>query len=228
VSLEISAENASPRMLKAMSTLISIKKELQRTNTVSLADLVAFGGAEALETVGSPRVTVQVGRFDSKSTNPNPKILPWINEPASQVKSIFFDSSLDSQQLVLLLGSLGEIQRVVDETLFTAATAQSSEEDDDDDEQQKIFVPTTFGARDAIFGAKMGKADFGSKFLTSVLKNKVDDPSLKKIAACLLADGDLKSYVQKYASNEAAFLKDVPSAYLKLTLLGESYTTRNS
>ena len=42
---------------KALAVVLQIKKDLQRTNTVSLADIVAFGGAEALETVGCGRVT---------------------------------------------------------------------------------------------------------------------------------------------------------------------------
>ena len=42
---------------KALAVVLQVKKDLQRTNTVSLADIVAFGGAEALETVGCGRVT---------------------------------------------------------------------------------------------------------------------------------------------------------------------------
>jgi hypothetical protein len=45
---------------KAVALLTGVKKELQRTNTVSFADLVAFGGAEALETVGAGRITGKV------------------------------------------------------------------------------------------------------------------------------------------------------------------------
>ena len=37
---------------KAVGVVSKIKKELQRTNTVGFADIVAFGGAEALESAG--------------------------------------------------------------------------------------------------------------------------------------------------------------------------------
>jgi catalase (peroxidase I) len=54
-------ENES--LKKAIDLVLGVKKEMQRTNTVSLADMVAFAGAEALETVGCSRITVQVGRY---------------------------------------------------------------------------------------------------------------------------------------------------------------------
>ena len=38
----------------------------------------------------------------------------------------------------------------------------------------------------------------------------------------------VRAFVSKYAANEPAFLKEVAEVYLKLTLLGEAYTTRNS
>jgi hypothetical protein len=38
----------------------------------------------------------------------------------------------------------------------------------------------------------------------------------------------VKEFVKKYASSEAALMKDMPEAYLKLTLLGQAYTGRNS
>ena len=41
-------------------------------------------------------------------------------------------------------------------------------------------------------------------------------------------DANLRSIVMKYATNQPAFIKEVPEAYLRLTLLGEAYTTRNS
>ena len=38
----------------------------------------------------------------------------------------------------------------------------------------------------------------------------------------------MKALVQKYATNEPAFKAEIGDAYLKMTLLGASYTTRNS
>jgi hypothetical protein len=74
-------------------------------------------------------------------------------------------------------------------------------------------------------GAKIGKGDFSSKYLSGLLRSKgVSD----KLGACLLADGACRALVEKYASNEPAFKQDVAEVYLRLTLLGEVYSTRNS
>ena len=44
----------------------------------------------------------------------------------------------------------------------------------------------------------------------------------------ILADDQARTYVQKYAGNDAAFKKDVTDCYLTLTQLGKRGTTRNS
>ena len=217
-------DNSSKYLVKASDTLQTIKKELLRTNTVSYSDLVAFGGGEALETVGCGRVTVQVGRFDAKTANKLLQSTELSTSSASDIKSSFLRSGLTAQQIALLLGALGEVNRIASETYTAQQNAVSNNDDDDEDEQP--FVPTTFGARDAIYGAKMGKADFGVTYLKSILKAKNQQES--PLAKCLTENPDVKFFAQKYAQSEAAFVKDVPEAYLRLTLLGEAYTTRNS
>ena len=47
------------------------------------------------------------------------------------------------------------------------------DDDEDDEFETQPFVPTTFGARDAIYGAKMGKGDFGVKYLKDLLKSRL-------------------------------------------------------
>jgi Peroxidase len=50
---------------------MEVRAGLKRTSEVSLADVIAFGGGEALEAVGGPRAVVQLGRYDErKSANP--------------------------------------------------------------------------------------------------------------------------------------------------------------
>ena len=124
---------------------------------------------------------------------------------------------------MLLLGALGEINRVLTETVESEAAGAGG--DDDDEFEPQPFVPTTFGARDAIYGAKMGKSDFGVKYFTLLLKGKLPDDA---VGNALLADANCKSMMQKYVQNEPAFVQEVGSAYVRLTLLGEAYTTRNS
>lgn len=66
------------------------------------------------------------------------------------------------------------------------------------------------------YGARLGKGDFGTKFLSAVLKGQQKGA----LANALTEDPKIKAFVQKYATNEAAFLKDVSDVYLKLTNLG--------
>ena len=216
---------------KAAAIIQGIKKELLRTNTVSYSDLVAFGGAEALESAGCGRVIVQVGRFDAKPETDKKTglLVNWGNMNPESTSAAFAFSGLGPREIALLLGALGEITRVVDETQLATAKANASkkvEEDEDFElDDAEPFVPTSFGSRDATFGAKMGKADFGVKYLSTLLKSKSDPDAL---GGCLVKDDKTKAFVQKYAGSETAFLKDVPEAYLKMTLLGETGTNRNS
>ena len=124
-----------------------IQKELQRTNTVSFSDLVAFAGAEALETVGCDRVIVQVGRADAKKEGAaDAKVVNWSNMDVATTSAAFTTAGLSSRELVLLLGALGEINRVVEET---QAAGKGPEEDEDDCGidgcDPTAGVPSTFG-----------------------------------------------------------------------------------
>ena len=117
ILFEVPDEGAED-LKKAIKTLQSIQKELQRTNTVTFGDLVAFGGAEALESTGCSRVTVQLGRYEIKTPNPDAKLLPWGALSNGEVKEAFAKSGFDPQRIALLLGALGEVKRVVAETLL--------------------------------------------------------------------------------------------------------------
>ena len=215
---------------KAAAVVQGIKKELMRTNTVSYSDLVAFGGAEALESAGCGRVIVQVGRFDAKKETDKTTglLVNWGELTPETTSAAFTYSGLGPREIALLLGALGEVTRVVEETQLAVAKEKAAKKDDDDDDFElddaEPFVPTTFGARDATFGARMGKADFGVKYLSQLLKSKGPDA----LGNCLVKDDKTKAFVQKYATSETAFLKDVPEAYLRMTLLGETGTNRNS
>jgi hypothetical protein len=216
-------------LVNVVNVLLGIKKELQRTNTVSFADIVAFGGAEALETVGCGRIIVQVGRFDAKSgINSKQNIVSWDSPNLENILNAFKKSGLSAKEVALLIGALGEVRRIVDETTENNEITNGNNEDEeaDDEFEKQPFVPQTFGSRDAIYGSKMGKGDFSNKYLLNVLKGKYVLEA--QLGSILLENPEVKSYVVKYAGNNSAFLTDLPEAYLKLTLLGESYTTRNS
>ncbi|CAM9446873.1 unnamed protein product [Heterosigma akashiwo] len=55
-----------PAAGRALGEALAIKARLQRTNELSLADVIAFGGAQAIECVGGPKIVVQLGRTDNQ------------------------------------------------------------------------------------------------------------------------------------------------------------------
>jgi hypothetical protein len=214
---------------QALEVVNTVKKELLRTNTVSFADVCAFAGGEVLESAGCGRVTVQVGRFDAQELNPSSSaVVPWNDVTPDSIKLAFSSSGLDSRETLLLLAALGEVDRIVRVTSSSSSSSPSEDDDDDDSLDEQPFVPVTFGSRDEIFGQKIGKSDFGVTFLSNLLSKSSRVADTDSIGRCILADAQLKALAQKYASNQAAFVKEVPEVYLKLTLLGETYTTRNS
>lgn len=150
--------------------------------------------------------------------------------------------------------STGELRRVVAETLAVQQVAASDEESDvrDGDVDFETLVPSTFGSRDKMFGTKIyltlellrygllywlllflfapigkkiGKGNFGVGYLSKAVKGKSPDDNLQSV---LLGDPQITEVAKKYASSETAFLKDLQEAYLRLTLLGQTYSTRNS
>ena len=140
---------------KAVKVVQDVKKSLQRTNTVSFADIVAFGGAEALETAGCSRLTVQIGRDDAKAANTAGKAIDWESSQIDAKKTrVAFDSAgLEAKDLALLFGALGEVRRVMTETLATKEEASDEESDvDEGDVDFEKIVPSSFGSRDATFG----------------------------------------------------------------------------
>ena len=213
---------------KAVDVVSKVKKELQRTNTVGFADIVAFGGAEALESAECTRITVQIGRDDAKVANKVDSTLDWRGPLSSvEVRKAFEKSGLSVKEAGLLIGSLGELRRVVDEA--TASIGDIEEDEGDKDLQQgdvdfENLVPSTFGSRDKMYGKKIGQGNFGTSYLQSVAKGKAKD----NLQPVLTTDPQILETVKKYAGSSTAFQKDVAEAYLKLTLLGQVYSTRNS
>ena len=76
-----------------------------------------------------------------------------------------------------------------------------------------------------MYGAKMGKGNFGTGYLKGLLKSSSIEDNLKPI---LIGDTQVLEIIKKATGSDTNFQKDVGEAYLKLTLLGEAYSTRNS
>jgi L-ascorbate peroxidase len=72
--------------------------------TVSWADLVALGGAAAVEKCGGPTIRVGLGRVDAAEPAPEHR-LPTSQDGPTQLRALFERMGLGSRELVLLSGA---------------------------------------------------------------------------------------------------------------------------
>ncbi|CAM9091815.1 unnamed protein product [Phaeothamnion confervicola] len=227
-SVAMEMDREENRGLKpAFDAILEIKKSLQRTNEISLADVIAYAGGEAMEASGAPRVVVQLGRYDEKkAANIAEPIagFSWEAPTADGFKAAFRRSGMGGREMALLLCALGSVRDVVDDAL---ENAEEAEEDDLQDMSWQELLPNTFGGQGEMYGKRIGAGFFGTAYLERLLKAEKSKPaSLSMMDNLLLSDAEVKSYMLKYAGKQKAFAGDVIDAYQKMTLLGEQYETR--
>ncbi|XWS72672.1 hypothetical protein CRYUN_Cryun02cG0060600 [Craigia yunnanensis] len=73
-------------------------------NSVSWADMIAVGGAEAVSVCGGPKIPVALGRLDSAEPDPEGK-LPQESLDASGLKQCFQRKGFLTQELIALSGA---------------------------------------------------------------------------------------------------------------------------
>ncbi|KAI3890252.1 hypothetical protein MKX03_021256 [Papaver bracteatum] len=95
-------ENAG--LKKSVKILEKVKSELDGTEPVSWADLIAVAGAEAVSLCGGPLISVQLGRKDLTVPDPEGK-LPEETLNASALKQAFLSKGFSTQELVALSGA---------------------------------------------------------------------------------------------------------------------------
>ncbi|OVA06513.1 heme peroxidase [Macleaya cordata] len=95
-------ENAG--LKKSLKILEKVKSELDGTEPVSWADMIAVVGAEAVSICGGPLIPVQLGRLDSMVPDPEGK-LPQESLDASGLKQCFLRKGFSTQELVALSGA---------------------------------------------------------------------------------------------------------------------------
>ena len=125
VAASIQVDAAPYKELReALSVLTESQKALKRTNALTLADLIALSGAEAVAAFGGPEISVQLGRTDADNLNEKIKAvrsggkqaaaqyncLPALdlekrNEPQTILKA-FARSGFTEREATALLGTL--------------------------------------------------------------------------------------------------------------------------
>mmetsp|Transcript_1982 Transcript_1982/g.2653 ORF Transcript_1982/g.2653 Transcript_1982/m.2653 type:complete len:352 (+) Transcript_1982:68-1123(+) len=208
----------NPDLQKALDEVLQIKRKLQRTNELSLADIIAFAGAEAVETVGGPRIVVQLGRND------NNNIPEGFSFSEISIET-FKKAGLGAREACLLLAALGELEFLSQKAIQSMVVEEEDEDDYGiDGPDGTADIPGTFGGAADIYGKMIGKDKFGTAFLEASVKGKINTP----ISKAILGDELMKPYAQKYAGNKGAFVKDVNEAYSKFSLLGSTFINRNA
>lgn len=206
----IDSKAADPKFKQGAEKLQDIAKLIKRTTEITMADVVTFAGAEAIESVGGPRIVVQLGKLDSKKgATKAPTIVDVTN--GKEVLQNFSRVGLSEREVALLYGTIGSMDII----------AQSYKSTDDLDEEPnemgdvEVFIPNSFGAPSQIYGKQLGVMD--NSYFKSIIKNK----SFKNT---VFEDDKVMQWAKKYADSKTGFMKDLPEAYEKLMALGTRYT----
>lgn len=194
--------------------LAEIAKKIKRTTEITMADIVTFAGAEAIESAGGPRIPVQLGKLDPVKAKEFDYPDLCGSDAANKIVEAFNTSGLSEREVALIYGALGSLE----------TTAKSFKKEDDDFEENEmgdeaVYIPSSFGSPQEIYGVQMGKMD------NAVFKNVAKEiKQKKKVDVGVFNDDKVAGWAIKYAGNNNGFLKDLPEAYEKIMGLGTRYT----
>lgn len=101
---------------EAALALIEAEKALRQKNAISLPDAIAIAGAEAIESIGGPVLTVQLGRADTPKTGPVNANLPLDlfagRHSSEEVVAAFRSAGLTEREMTALLTGLMTLEIV--------------------------------------------------------------------------------------------------------------------
>ena len=202
----------------AALALMDMYNKIKRTTETTMADIIAFGGSEAIESFGGPKSVVQLGKLDPSKGAPLPgnSQYPDLFDTRRSGQDIvvqFVSAGLNERDVALLFGAIGAMERDLE------TRVQEEEEEENEMGDKAVFIPSSFGAPSEIYGESIGKMD-QAIFVEAMadIKNK----RTPKFAA--FGDEGVGKWVAKYSDKKGGFLKDLPYAYGRLTSLGTTYT----
>jgi len=113
ISAILASNDDSPYMMlmkEAANTIVESKKSLKKLTSITIADAVALGGMEAIEAVGGPNLSIQVGRTDANPGSMFTKDIPLDlfsgKYPISRVREAFLRSGMTEREMIAILGAL--------------------------------------------------------------------------------------------------------------------------
>jgi hypothetical protein len=200
-------------LITASEVLVNLKAKLKKSTEISMADLVTFAGAEAIEVTGGSRVVVQLGKLDPQASFAA-KSYPSFDS-AGQIIDAFAAAGLTQREVAILFGAVGAMSKVV-AGLLPIETGRVEENEMGDAEAN---VPTSFGAPSDIYGKRLGRID------NSIFQDVMTDLENNKVPfSPVFGDSTVAEWASKYANKQEMFARDLPEAYNKLIGLGRSYT----
>ncbi len=97
------------QMKECAQTIVDSKKSLKKLTSITIADAVALGGTEAIEAIGGPNLSVQVGRTDAPKGQVFTKDVPLDllsgKHSLEEVRAAFFRSGLTEREMTAILGA---------------------------------------------------------------------------------------------------------------------------
>jgi hypothetical protein len=251
----------------ACNTLLEAAIALKKYTAITIPDAVAIAGAEAVQAIGGPTLSVQLGRIEGpKNTLPDISLDLFSGKAdPDDVIQAFRRSGLTEREMTALLGGLltiekvektrstedwrqsvkpryverGKMGRMSDYKRLTDEDIAAMENDYDEDPDDGWYIADSFGTKKDAFGARIGGDAVEEKNFNKYLKELNDATNPKKggksaasagqfgwIASVLL-DQDApasQAWLNKYASSNLSYLKDLGVSFNSITQLGAEYT----
>lgn len=206
-----------PSLAHAAQVLVEIRAKLRQSTEMTMADVVTFAGAEAIESLGGPRIVVQLGKLDYTSPNEKVPITVYDLFHGTDTIAAFRNAGLSEREVTLLVGAIASMNKVVDSVDVTEKATNDNHDDEEDEVNEmgdpKVDFPSSFGAPSQIYGKRLGKMD-DSIFVDEVALQK------SKQATGIWADPVVGEWTTRYS--KGGFFKDLPEAYSRLVRVGST------
>ena len=266
----------------AVDVLREAQRALKRTNALTLADLIALSGAEAVAAVGGPEISVQLGRTDSPSLLEDLSAVQKGGASAASGRGIapavdveaatpaawlaaFRRSGFTEREATVLLGTYatlkqpnvvdaapartetrgdfaargqmgrlatGDKRRSANAVIDLYGTNEGDEEasvDKMEGDLDDFYIADAFGSRKQAYGRRVStasttEATFNQLFVDLDAKARSGAAAATDVENALMADGNTRVWVQKYAQERTTYLKDLSKTFYRVTAVGAQYT----
>ena len=186
-------DDYTKNLQEASLALLDAEKALRKKTAISLADAIAIGGAEAIESIGGPVLTVQLGRADTpKNGRVTDLPLDLLSGKRSnaEIAAAFRNAGMTEREMTALLTAFMTLERVEKSRttedwrqsakpkfrepgkigrmsefrkLTDEDIAQAELDDELEDPDDGWYISDSFGTRDDRFGDRLAKDQISEK-----------------------------------------------------------------